>query len=193
MFLATWKPKTCKPNLGIFSCTPVCFPWRAGWQVFVSLDGHIWGWCFSLPYPHPWWNSCCAPSCSEPESGSMRDPTKILEFRILGSRQGEYNWHKEPSLTQKIPCYNLCLVCFPSEQSRIFAPDFTGKIGICNERWHNVLPRSITVSCLELVDNSWQVIYIALLLILPFISSVVNLLEVLLIRVVFANHMVYLY
>lgn len=56
-----------------------------------------------------------------------------------------------------------------------------------------MLPRSITVSYLELVDNSWQVIYIALLLILPFISSVVNLLEVLLIRVVFANHMVYLY
>lgn len=56
-----------------------------------------------------------------------------------------------------------------------------------------MLPRSITVSLLELADNSWQVIYIVLLLILPFISSVVNLLEVFLIRVVFANHTVYFY
>lgn len=128
----------------------------------------------------------------KPESGSIRDHTKILqssEFWV----QGKGSAIDTKSLTQKPPCYNVCLVCFPSEQSRIFAPDFTGKIGIWNERWHNVLPRSITVSCLELVDNSWQVIYIALLLILPFISSVVNLLEVLLIRVVFANHMVYLY
>lgn len=56
-----------------------------------------------------------------------------------------------------------------------------------------MLPRSITVSLLELADNSCQVIYIALLLILPFISSVVNLLEVFVIRIVFANHMAYFY
>lgn len=170
----------------------LCFQWRAdltglcvlGW---THLDMMI----LSL-LPPPQWKACCAPSCSEPESGSIRDHTKILkssEFWV----QGKGSAIDTKSLTQKPPCYNVCLVCFPSEQSRIFAPDFTGKIGIWNERWHNVLPRSITVSCLELVDNSWQVIYIALLLILPFISSVVNLLEVLLIRVVFANHMVYLY
>lgn len=56
-----------------------------------------------------------------------------------------------------------------------------------------MLPGSITVSLPELADNSWQVIYIALLLFLLFISSVVNLLEVCLIRVVFADHMVYFY
>lgn len=171
-----------------------CFQWRAVWQAFISLDGHRWGWWFYLSYPHPWWNAC---SCSEPESGSIRDHTKILkcsEFSVQGKgsaiAQGHtksHLWHKKHPAVIYVLCASLV------NRAGFLLLISLEKIGIWNERWHNVLPRSITVSCLELVDNSWQVIYIALLLILPFISSVVNLLEVLLIRVVFANHMVYLY
>lgn len=123
--------------------------------------------------------------------------TKILRnagFRVQGMERAiAHGDTKAISDAQNNILEVKFLIPFPSEQSRIFATDFTGKIEIWNERWQNMLPRSITVSLLELPDNSWQVIYIALLLILPFISSVVNLLEVFLIRAVFANHMAYFY
>lgn len=81
-----------------------CFQWRAVWQVFVSLNENNWGWWFYLSYPHPWWNACCAPSCSEPESGSIRHHTKILkssEFWVQDKGNAIVSWDTKSHLWHK--------------------------------------------------------------------------------------------
>lgn len=127
---------------------------------------------------------------------SLADRAEILRsagFTAQGKETAIAQWKQKLSLLYRIFFQKLNSFYLPLVSRAGFFCCFHWKIGTWNERWQNMLPKSITVSLLELADNSWQVIYIALLLILPFISSVVNLLEVFLIRVVFANHMVYFY
>ena len=181
------------PSLGIFLLGYVhgeVFPFPCFQASAITASNGFWKWCCYLSHLHPWWHACCCPSCSRPESGSLRS----AGFKVQGKERAIADGDtKNISDAQNTLLAVKFLLPFSSEQSRIFPADFTEKIRIWNERWQNVLPRSITVSFLKLADNSWQVIYIPLLLTLPFISSVVNLLEVFLIRVVFANHMVYFY
>lgn len=78
----------------LFPAHQLCFQWKAGWQVFVSLDGHIWAWWFYLLPPPLMKCLLCSlllRTCIWLQQGSHQNPQ---EFRILGSRQGECNWHK---------------------------------------------------------------------------------------------------